>query len=195
MNNAHYYYSLGFFFADGSLYKPTYRISIEGLYDDLYPMIPIFNSIIEWLTYDRIRTRNGNITRKSLTLYKGNKTLFEKLYEQGYYQPFCGLKPLSYVPKKYKHLWYRGFFDGDGCVYFNKECNQMCMSGKFDMNWDFITNVFPKFRTQRVSHKNSYSRCRLTNKTDIKSFFEYIYPKGYDFGLKRKYDIFQSIIN
>jgi hypothetical protein len=196
MNLNHYYYSLGYFFADGSIYTPTYRLSIEGVAEDLLPMVHIFNSIVNWKLYERNRTRNDNQCKPALTLYKGSKKLTTQLIDQGYYQPFCGIKPLSFVPDEYKYLWYRGFFDGDGCVYYNKQqyLKQVSISGKYDMDWQFITNTFPFFTCRKVTGKNSYSQCRIASLPNIKSFHGFLYPNGYDdIGLKRKFDMLEAI--
>jgi hypothetical protein len=54
-----------------------------------------------------------------------------------------------------------------------------------------------KYSIQRIILKsgNSYSTIRIVNIKGIYAIYKYLYPNGFEFGLKRKFDKCVDIIN
>lgn len=102
-------------------------------------------------------------------------------------------KILSLIPKNLKYLWFRGYFDGDGCIYVGTR-NSLAFWANIDYDWSFIEKVFRELKIRsssivKYNYKKHYSSCYETRRlNDITQFFNYIYPdKIFDFGLERKF--------
>lgn len=103
---------------------------------------------------------------------------------------------LDYIPDNLKNYFYKGYFDGDGCIYLGndkRKCYQLCFCGNFNQDWSFIETLFLKLNIKRYTIKksdiinkkninNKSSIVRITNKEDIIKLREYFT----NFGLERK---------
>jgi intein-encoded DNA endonuclease-like protein len=93
-------------------------------------------------------------------------------------------------------LWYRGFFDGDGCVYLNEKqyLRQLSFSATFNYDWRFLIYLFEgldvKWRVQNrvdaLGHK--HSSIRVCDTKSIQRFAAYLYSRYPEIGFKRKRD-------
>ncbi|MSU74262.1 hypothetical protein EXS57_00595 [Candidatus Kaiserbacteria bacterium] len=113
-------YVLGFFAADGSMLKNNRGAHfIEFTITD--------RSVLEQIqqvtnSTHRIAERKSKVA-KHKTAYRlqiGSKRWFEDLSQLGFMQNKSKKLSLPKIPKKYFGDFVRGYFDGDGCVYFNR---------------------------------------------------------------------------
>ena len=112
-------YTLGFFAADGSMLKNT-----RGAHFIEFTVIDrILLEFIQEATKSnhRIaeRERGGNC-RTAYRLQVGSKEWFTDLEKLGFTQGKSKTLRFPRVPKEFEHSFIRGYFDGDGCVYFKE---------------------------------------------------------------------------
>ncbi len=109
--------------------------------------------------------------------------------------------------KRYKHYFWRGLIDGDGCFYYGKKGNyQFCIASSFQQDWSATEDLFKelnifKYSINRRSQKrrsgkyHNYSTIATAIGEGITKLGNYIY-KGYPndkIGFKRKYNKFIKI--
>lgn len=196
-------YILGFLWADGYL-GSNYSINSEIVADDAIVIEKIFLSTGKWGIYHRTRKNY----RPQIKFNCTSKILHTYLNELGFNNKNkCPNKLLKTIPKRLKHYWFRGYFDGDGCWYFYPKdyLRQCVISSKYNQNWKFMIELMQELKIQKyhinqiksINKKgiqNKHSRIRLCNLDAIKKFGDYIYS-GDQFGLERKLDKFNDIIS
>lgn len=185
-------YAHGLFFADGSIYTRTYRLSLEMKSEDLDDLIPILMSLTDWNVYRRQRTRKQSLCQPITMLYKGNKTLCNSLCETGYYKPKDAQLAIDNIPPRLQFMWFRGFFDGDGCYYHHPKqyLYQISIAGDHDYDWSFLPDFGFKIQNGKTG-----SHARLTSKSRCVAWMSYLYPNGYDgIGLERKWSKYHNTI-
>lgn len=200
-------YILGLIWSDGYVYKNGYAnvVSVYMIKDDLKFLIPTFQSIGKWNIVERIRKNR----KPSLTISINNRPLTDFLIENDYKSKtsFSADKILSIIPKKLHFYWFRGVFDGDGCVYRNEKnyCRSVSIASSYNQDWKYCENVFKDLnirytinrRKQKLKNGkiNMSSTIRISNVEGIIKFGKYIYPNiVFDgMGLKRKFDKIKEI--
>src|SRR3989338_4256342 len=113
-------YVLGFFAADGSMIENKRGAHfIDFTITDLIVLEQIQKAIA--LTH-KIQTRvRRNVKHKiQYRIQVGSKEWFKDLSALGFMQNKSKKLLFPNVPEKYFGDFVRGYFDGDGCVYFNK---------------------------------------------------------------------------
>jgi len=111
-------YILGYFYADGSLEDADY---LRGKY---IRVTSIDKSTIENIkltlgSQHTIVKHVGYENRKPQYLMRiGNRVLYDSLIRLGLYPNKSLTVTIPKIPKKYIKHFVRGYFDGDGCVYF-----------------------------------------------------------------------------
>ena len=199
-------YSLGFLWGDGylatfkSVCGETYYPRITLKQDDFNEVLPLFATLCDWGHCKKIQKSNGKI---AINAYSGNNTLGHFLKMNDYIEKshICPQKILSNIPDDLYYDWLRGYIDADGCFYSNKTVNQFVLAGSYEQDWSEIERIFDKcnirgYQTKRViSNKNHrYSQLRINSKYEILKLGNYIYPNGFSFGLRRKYEKYRTII-
>lgn len=187
-------YILGLLWAECWMYKKSYSISITLIVDDFYYIKNIFDKTGKWHFVKRERKNK----KPSLTASMNAKKLFLYLQSNGYVTKRIGSfnKILSTIPDNLKQFWWLGFFDGDGCFYHNRKngLGQMTIAGPHNANWNCIKKLFNDLNIKKYKINNyKNSSVRITNKTDIEKFGNYLYRSG-NIILRRKYDKFLKII-
>ncbi len=111
-------YVLGFFAADGYMVKNNrgahfigFIITDRSVLEQIQKVIGSTHRITER------KKRNNHKTAYSLQI--GSKEWFGDLSSLGFMQNKSKKLSLPKIPKKYFGDFVRGYFDGDGCVYFN----------------------------------------------------------------------------
>lgn len=193
-------YLLGLFWADAwlSATKNDYSIAIEIQSEDINSISHIFNKVGDWAEYSRKRKNWSPMTRKYVT----NKVLWNYLHNNFYRDKMgqSACKILQTIPINLQFYWWRGYFDGDGTVGKYSRSRVCSFCSDFNQDWAFVFNLFKKLQI-KYSYLNSpstlgkHSKVYTQNKDGISKFFNYIYPQGYDFGFKRKYDKFQLVLD
>lgn len=190
-------YVLGFAWADGHLDK-KYRLSIKINETDANEVGDIFMLYEDFNIYN-VDQKTKNPTWQNAKIFcKTNKEKYKILEDCGFREKsnISHEKILELIPSQFESYFWRGFFDGDGCIYLRKKerLGQVGFASSYEQNWDYFKTLLLELSInstikRTINKKNQKSSClRITGKYDILSFFDYIYPDGFDFGLKRKYD-------
>jgi hypothetical protein len=192
-------YILGLMWADGTIGSGNlnYSISITGVSEDLDKNDWIFKKTGNWGKH--IRKANGN--RKQQTTYGiSDKEFYRKLYDFDYKfkSKNSAVKILSVIPIELRRYWWLGYFDGDGCIYTDKN-NQLFFTSSIDQDWSFF-NILPlEINWKHIVKKResgNYSRMLIQGKDDITNFCNYIYStiENDNIGYYRKYEKFKKIL-
>lgn len=194
-------YLLGFLWADGYLNNKSqhYKISMEIAEKDYNEISKTIKQTGEWNVQNRKRTNR----QSQITISTSQKPIYNILKKYGYenksiQSPITFLKSL---PNKLKHFWWRGYFDGDGCFYFNKEqsLRQMSICSSFNQDWSHVCKLFNELNIKykaikRKQNNHKHSVIRSCGKENITKFGDYIYQDQKHIGLKRKYNKYLQII-
>jgi hypothetical protein len=193
VENGYFCYLLGFIWADGCIRDGAISLSIVA--EDAQKLISIFNEIQGFRYYEKSRAekkRTGNfISRnKDLYLFLESNGFKNKSFEEP-------TKILNKMPKEHHYLFWRGFFDGDGCIYDQKTSKNSVskrieLSGSFDYQWieagKLMDELQCKFAIKRTLGKyGSNSRLKIWRRCDVENFYKYLYKDNGKFGfLARK---------
>ena len=185
-------YLLGLLWADGYVTKngrPIVRI--ELMHDDFIVIENVFEQVGKWSIYNRDREgrqrqRIASVSGEKLNSFLKSLDYCEKSYKSAD-------KVLDLVPNEFKHYWWRGLVDGDGCFYINKKYHnyQFTVGGSYNQDWTFVEDLLKKlgifYRVlRRVQKKSKNSIVQITRRKDIGKLVDYVY-QGEFFGLERKY--------
>lgn len=200
-------YLLGVLWADGHLSHLRaghHDIICSTTMLDEHPLENTFMKTGKWNKYRKKHDNKLHPTwREAITFQTSNKHLF-RLLEKMDYTNKIGASPckvLKHVPENIRHYWWRGYFDGDGCIYTNGGTIQIHFSGPYAQDWAFAKqlmsdlNVTKYTITRNVSNKNNTSSAlRLCSKPDTFAFLNYIYKniENDDIGFTRKYKKFKD---
>lgn len=192
-------YILGLFIADGSIYykKPHNHIRFEMISEDINNLEYIFMKCFKWNKH--IRKRNK--WKETTTFYKNSKELSLFLQSKNFHQK--NNIDINFISKKLLRYFLLGYIDGDGCYYFNSKLHlrQFCITENINFDWNFIINILNELKIKYTISKNidkkgyRSSRLRITGKDNIIKLKQFLYPKNFEFGLKRKYIKLNELIN
>lgn len=196
-------YTLGLIWADGTISKNGYSISIDCKYDDKldsdYNTIKnIINKIGSWNEY--IRTRHDKRTDKyyhSCSFSTSNKYLVKFLNKMDYSNK-SSVSPdkiLNHIPIELQHHFIRGYFDGDGSLFVKGNTYTLCISSSYDYNWDFMIDLglslgVEYYNVRNYIHKTKNSRSssyNIQNKICISKLCDWMYIDSNDLRFDRKY--------
>lgn len=193
-------YILGLLFADGSIYKN--RITLECIKADIEVFYPIFKKTGSWT----IQFRNRENRQSYGLIRTTNRPLCEFLLSMNYGPRNINAPTnmLKNIPIKLQKYFFRGLIDGDGCFHINKIKNNymFSLSGRYDQDWSFFTNLLDDLNIKHsiikeIRKNGKCSSVRIENKSGIIKLGDYIY-KNYiseNIGLQRKYNKFIKIKN
>lgn len=195
-------YLLGFIWADGFVSRDDNRIAITMNQNDSPEIIKIITQTGEWrFYYKKHKDHPSWISSVSIAKYDKNLNCFLKendYCEKSFKSPD---KILSKIPENLKHYWWRGYFDGDGCINLTSNHRRASICSTFDQDWTFAEALSLKLgfdfavektkRLNKVSQKeNKYSKIHIQNFKSLDLFFSYIY-RDYEtdkIGFQRKHD-------
>lgn len=198
-------YLLGILWADGHIDKKLFRITLSIVETDANTIESVVMKTGKWNV--RIWQPPGK-RKKQKCFTTSNKKIHQFLSENDYQSKSTSsaCKILNCIPEKLHCYFWRGYFDGDGCIK-NRSRNggyssQMSLNGSFYQDWTFVEKCFESLNIELKIQKSTYkkhksSRVTLWNAHDIYTFFEFIYPdKKYDeIGFERKYKNFVEMIS
>lgn len=194
-------YILGFWFADGHMrHDKSYRIVFNSRdYSILLKIKECFKCNYPIKKYKR---KDG--IDYQLVLY--SKYLYHRLLSLGGMQ--CKSKKVSFpkVPKKYLADFLRGYFDGDGSVFYTsyvhsktkrlrRELRSNFTSGNkqfLEALQDILIKNLGFSRKRVVSYNNGSSQKLGYGTRDTLSLLKFIYYENYPIGLQRKANFFKS---
>ena len=114
-------YILGYMYADGSIIDSPY---MRGKYIQINSIDK--DSILRvkhWLKSEHTITTAHSPFSGGKIIYKlriGSHALYNDLFKRGLYPNKSLTVTFPRVPKKYLGAFIRGYFDGDGCIFFEK---------------------------------------------------------------------------
>jgi hypothetical protein len=187
-------YILGLMWADGTLGKNDYSCSITGISEDIDTLHDIFKATGSWGVY--VRPAKG-VRKQQTTFQYNSKTFHSFLKSKNYHikSAESAIEILQHIPIQLQCYWWRGFFDGDGCIHINKN-TQLFFTGSINQCWDYFEllpfNLNWKLIQKKTSNGN-YSRMLIQSKSSVLQFFKFIYSDKLNIGLSRKYSKLNSL--
>jgi Mor family transcriptional regulator len=202
VSNKYFVYYLGFLWSDGFIERK--RVGIEILNDDAIQILDDIKKIdfLKICTMSRHRPNR----RPQMTIYFCNVNFYNDFISK-YFISKSNSSPnslLDLIPDYYRRFFYQGLIDGDGCFYFDlkNKTRQFYVTSSYDQDWSHMESLFKllnisQYEIRRVINKNGNksSYIRVKKYKEIESLYSYLYPNGYEIGLKRKYDKCSDIIN
>jgi len=200
--NKYFIYFLGFLWSDGFVERK--RVGIEIVEDDA---VEILESIkkIDFLKINTMRRTREN-RRPQMTIYFCNVNFYDNFISK-YFIDKSFKSPIDLIndiPIDLIRYFYQGLIDGDGCFYFNlkNKSRQFYVTSCYDQDWSHMVNLFKslnisQYEIRRIINKNGNksSYIRVKKYKEIESLYNYLYPNGYELGLKRKYNKCSEIID
>lgn len=199
-------YILGLLWADGCVSK--YCLVINNVKQDTDGIEHVFDGLGQWAkTEFQSKQNNKWKTQQHFKCY--SKKLCQLLTSYDYHIK-SGASPdkiLEKIPENLRHYWWRGYFDGDGCIWTRNITatyfvQQVSISSVFEQDWNFVDKLMKqlevtKYKINRIRHSatSSSSQLLFTKREDVLKFARFIYP-NLDFdniGFKRKFLKFQQV--
>lgn len=190
-------YVLGFWFADGYMRKDkSYRIVFTS--GDRGILIQIRNALRSSHPLRKRKEKKGGSYTWTLSLC--SKHLYEQLIGRGGLRRKSRNMRLPYIPATYIPDFVRGYFDGDGSVFYvdyistknhkpRRELRSNFTSGSRQF-LESLMNVLYKKLALSIKNLGSYNRggsLKLGYGTkDTKRLLNFIYYQGFPVGLQRK---------
>lgn len=199
-------YFLGYFWADGHVCKRIktierktngYGIVFSIAHRDFLKIKSELFGLVNW-GYSLRWDKNPNHSRIAILRFH-NKKLWKFLEETDHLIK-SGASPdkiLDKIPENLRHYWWRGYFDGDGCLYFNKKSYSiyLTLSSCRKQKWDFIDKLCKQLKIDYNIRQNVHgSAFYIQAESFIKKFCDYIY-QGELFGLLRKRDKYLAYLD
>ena len=192
-------YFLGYFWADGSLIRQqrkncnAHKIQMEIASEDFLCVKDIFMSLGRWAISYRKRKETWKetttITTNSVDIYQ---FLFDHDFKsKSFSEP---TKILKKIPIDLHCSFWRGFFDGDGCLWFNEKYSKIEFSSTFDYKWIELSSLcsslsIPSYHIYEYKHKTKGHQASKFVIYDRQNILIFIYYLLYsNIGLKRKTD-------
>lgn len=191
-------YFLGFLYADGSLNKERYSISMTLHHKDK----EIINKICKHIYNDDfplVYDREGRHIRMGFN----SKIMYEDAEKLGLHQrkSFTIKFPTNeMVPEELMHHFIRGYFDGDGCIYHTDPNKKTIRASVMIIgSLEFIDSLkdrlkkIVKDKVGEAKHRScKFVKCVvLTSTESVKDFYNYIYRNATLF-LERKKNKFNN---
>lgn len=207
-------YILGLIWADGNICdkQTTPGISIRQVTTDMGEIKKILDKTGKW-NYCENKTQEN--CQHSSRAYTTNRTLYNYLFGHNY-----GSKSkesadsiVNTIPDKFKHLFFLGLFDGDGCL-FVREANPQgylfSIASSFEQDWSFMIRLCENLKIdyrihrkiQKNKRKDGLSNCAsssfiVSRHSDIKELMKWIYQsRDLDgIGFSRKWQKWQTFLS
>jgi hypothetical protein len=198
MDQAENVYLMGFLWADGYVGK-KYDIRIETKASDFDYLQPLLERYGFTSFRTRMRYRDGKpFGSMQKEFCVGDVSLNKTLQDIGYREKsiIAPSKILSVIPPNKRYLWWRGFFDGDGCFYCRGASHVFAVWGSIEQDWTELYSLFNmlgihswRFVTyRRKGGRHCSSSVSIGKQEDIKKVGDYIYQDHMHIGFTRKYE-------
>ena len=180
-------YIMGFIWADGYVSKSKNRMTVSIQNKDGNDLKPVFAKYIPFHLH--IAKRD-----KQYMFYLNDLQLHQFLVDNDYLIKSVASpsKILTNIPTYLHHYFFRGYFDGDGCLTDNTN-HCLSFTGSYEQDWSDtekmildITGYSPKIirrNNDQRGHKSSY--IYVYGKEKVKHILIYLYA-GEQMGLSRK---------
>ena len=195
-------YFLGILYADGTNSTKNGEISLRLQEDDI-EILEKLNNLIQPLKPIGYIMKKKNNHKNMRRLVINSKYMSKRLNEIGMMpnKTFVLKYPIWLCDDLHKHF-IRGYFDGDGCVTFNKSNKQLCISftGTEDMMLgiqNILISELDFYKTKLSDrHPNKYHNIRSLQyfgNGNSKKFYNFIYENT-DIYMKRKKNKFEKYL-
>lgn len=194
-------YLLGYLWADGHLTGKKVELSIIKKDGIVVKKILDTIGIHYSLHKKRSKIDKYGIKRQAIFTFYFGMNLHDLLFSLGYKNKsfISHQKIMEFIPKENLHYWLRGYFDGDGCFYYDQKNHkgQASITSSYEQDWSFLAdflknkNIIAKIK-RTLGKKGKNSVIRFCGRNQIKVFGDYLY-QGKSFGLDRKYQKWSSI--
>jgi len=124
--------------------------------------------------------------------------------DKSFKSPSKILEYLERIDTNLINYWIRGYFDGDGCIYYNKKhyLRQVSFASGYNQNWNDIIKYMKNIGIKNIKVNKKILKKSKSRSSDLRFcgihncdiFFRFIYPNKFDFVFKRKYDKFTEIL-
>lgn len=197
LNNPKILYLLGFIWADGYIGKTVTISNVSKDLDEIIEKIDLVKLLLGVSIKYRQPQRNGWQPQTAITF--GNKEVIQFLVDNNYTKSRLN-EPiiLDKISEHLKHYWFRGYLDGDGCIYYiasNKAQCYLSFSGNSHSTYQFLQDlgqqfsVVPSIKCRKSRINSTYARVTFEGIKRALPILDYIY-QGWDefnLGLERKY--------
>jgi len=197
-------YLLGRIWADGYISK--YRIDIHGVWVDMEYLFPYLTSMGIFTIRHEQKKKNGLDYGKPQCVVGFSKTKFKNFVEITDLENKSTSnqdKLLELIPEHLHNHFWRGYFDGDGCIFLRKNGSgaKLTFWSTLDQDWKSLIDLFNKFNV--TYNINEYIRKNGTHKSsmievgrskDIKIIMDYFYENSNGIMLNRKYEKYLTLI-
>lgn len=194
-------YFIGFLWSDGNIER--YRTVLEIIETDAMDIVEDIKliSFLNIKTMKRVRKNR----KPQMSIYFCDSKFYDN-YQSRYFlnkSVDAPIELLKDIPSDLVRYFYLGLIDGDGCFYFNEKnkTRQFYITSSYNQDWTHVENLFTllgikqyEIRKNENKNGNKSSYIRIKKHEEIEKLFNYLYPKGYEIGLKRKYEKCLSII-
>jgi len=194
-------YLLGLIWADGTIFHRNEignrknSVSLTLIKDDFEYIKPLLVKTGQWSYYTYNPAHNKS--KYFISAKTNNKKLIEFLISMDFHiKSGTGAdKILAIIPSNLKRYFFCGLIDGDGCFYYNNKnkIRKFSITSTFVQDWHYFTYMMDQLCitykiVRRQTNKGCYSRIEISNFENLQKLRNYLYPNGFEFGLKRKYD-------
>lgn len=185
-------YLLGFIWADGhiSFRRSACQIEARFVTDDASDILPLFQRTGKWGKY----TQTPLGCREATIVSTNNRPLAEFLNSMDYVAKSSApaTKILDFIPEHLRRYWWLGCMDGDGCFMLGKRGQEVSISSSYTQEWthaeQFAKQLGIAYHLERrIRGTGKSSAIRIVKKESCFKFIHYLYPFGYEFGLRRKH--------
>jgi hypothetical protein len=199
-------YLLGRFWADGNLRHS--EINLCAKEGDAEHMFPFFRQMGLQKFHKRQRIHQGQpFGVPSYTISVSRKRVADFLRELDYSEKSKAspTKVLNRIDPSLRHLFWRGFFDGDGSLYIGSHARcspKLSFWGTIEQDWTALIELCEKLkvtysltRYERKGGKHCSSTLQIRRRADMLMFMDWIYQSYQTdkIGLVRKYETYKKL--
>lgn len=190
-------YILGFLFADGSVDRHKHSVTV-GLKTEDGAVLEFIKKELDWKLDIKQRKAKGNDKPQSVMTISST-IMVEDLAKKGLLpRKTYENHPFPDVPDKMMPHFVRGYLDGDGtvCIYANGKLGATVCCVGFIGSPRFVHGLYRSLlRLAGLSNKtiqfhgmDTTPHCSIawTALNDMRLFYKFAYPKGFEFCLERK---------
>lgn len=201
MDTSDKWYIFGLLCADGHNDLKRGRISIALQEEDrnILDKISICFGYNSELLFQkgRLDRRTGNTAKNTYKFHFSNRALSDKLLEMGVdNQKTFSLKFNNNCPEEFLKDYFRGYFDGDGCIWIYPKTGEASLSiiGTEDICNNFMNLVcrFCKVRKQKIYKRGGAYVFQIGGNKQLRRIRDWIYSDA-NLYLMRKFNKFQQL--
>lgn len=200
-------YILGMLWADGYVSLKECKAILNLVKVDLDEIVPLFMKTGEWSYFStkKLCKRCTNF-QASIRCYNGELIKFLETLDYRIKSGTSASKVLKHIPNHLKHYWWRGYFDGDGCLAMNSRLTRggnVVFSSSYNQDWSFVEELMKKLsiskfniRRRVVPNENRYSCFCVYGNDNIVKLMSFIYDdrENDNIGLSRKFQKWKEFL-